>query len=106
MSPREHLLVAVVLLGAAAGRGDGSEDAAVAALTKLGGAVRRDAQASGTPIVAVDLSATQVTDEDLKHLKHFAKLKILLLQATAVDAGLRHLQDLSKLQELDLTATQ
>ncbi len=106
MRPRGHLRIAVVLLGAAVGRGDGSEDGAVAALTKLGGTVRRDAKAPGMPNLAVDLSATQVTDEDLKHLKHLANLQRLFLQATAVtDAGLRHLQDLSKLQELDLTAT-
>ena len=97
MSPRAQALLAVVLLGAAAGRGHGSEDAAVAALTKLGGTVRRDVKAPGMPILAVDLSASRVTDEDLKHLKHVASLQWLFLQATAVtDVGLKHLQDLSK----------
>jgi hypothetical protein len=54
MSPHGHMLIAVVLLGAAVGRGDGSEDGAVAALTKLGGTVRRDAKAPGMPNLAVD----------------------------------------------------
>jgi hypothetical protein len=55
-------------------------------LTKLGGTIQRDARAFDMPIVDVRLFGTQATDDDLKQLKHFAKLQRLFLQATAVES--------------------
>ena len=102
-------LLALTLLGAgeAAGRENEPENAAVTALTKLGAKIQRNSEAPGKPVVAVDLSLTQVTDADLKQLKSLANLQSLNLIGTQIsDAGLEHLKGLANLQSLLLQASQ
>src|SRR5262249_53540609 len=101
-------LMALALLGASetAGRGDDPEEASARALTQLGAKVTRDAHAPGKPVVAVDLSATHVSDGGLAHLRGLANLQTLDLTGTRVtDAGLEHLQGLANLRRLFLQAT-
>jgi hypothetical protein len=58
-------------------------------------------------VVWVDLSASQVTDAGLEHLKGLTNLGVLDLVATQVsDAGLEHLKGLTSLWGLDLSSTQ
>jgi len=81
-----------------------SQDAAVAAIRKLGGNVRFDEKSPGKPLVSVDLSDTKVSDAGLVHLKGLTKLQSLSLISTKVtDAGLVHLKGLTKLQSLNLS---
>src|SRR5262245_65130401 len=102
---RRSVWAVTVLLTAAVGiRAD--EEAAVKAVEKLGGKVRRDDKAPGKPVVAVDLRSTLTTDADLKVLKECKHLQVLDLGVTQVtDAGLKELKELRQLQELDLTFT-
>ena len=68
------LLVWSVLLS---GCGDPKEEAAVAAIKKLGGKVRIEGFPFGDPSVTVDLSGQPVTDGDMVHLKGLTGLKTL-----------------------------
>jgi hypothetical protein len=89
-----------------------STDAAVEAITKMGGTVTFDEEKSGKPL-GVDLSEPHVlfvlnlpqqgvTDARLEHLKGLTSLQSLNLSATGVtDAGLVHLKGLTSLQELN-----
>ena len=96
------VMAAVLLAGPA--RAD--EEAAVKAVEKRGGKVRRDDKAPGKPVVAVDLRSTLTTDADLKVLKECKHLQVLDLGVTQVtDAGLKELKELRQLQELDLSGT-
>src|SRR5260370_18484960 len=84
-------LMTLALLGAGGTVGRGAEppDVAVDALTKLGGKVTRDAAAPGKPVLAVDLSLSQVTDEGLGHFQALTNLQTLSLIGTRVtDAGM------------------
>jgi hypothetical protein len=59
----------------------------------------KDAQS----IVCLDLGATALTDEGMKHLEGFTNLRELTLDHTAVsDVGLEHLKSLGQLQYLSL----
>ena len=81
-----------------------SQDAAVAAIRKLGGNVTFDEKSPGKPLVSVDLMDSKVTDAGLVHLKGLTKLQSLSLISTKVtDAGLVHLKGLTKLQSLNLS---
>lgn len=80
-----------------------SEQAAAAALTKLGGRVTSDADGH---VAAVDLAQTPITDEDLKLLAACPHLVELNLRATLVsDAGLETVGRLLQLEFLGLTGT-
>ncbi len=58
------------------------------------------------PLVAVELSGTRVTDDDLKHLRGLSGPGRLWLGGTRItDAGLEHLAGLSRLYTLDLERT-
>src|SRR5262249_483428 len=97
---------AVTVLRTAAGGIRADEEAAVKAVEKRGGKVRRDDKAPGKPVVAVDLRSTLTTDADLKVLKECKHLQVLDLGVTSVtDAGLKELKELRQLQELDLSGT-
>jgi hypothetical protein len=109
MGKRAGWLAALVVRGKgrAAARGAGTQDAAVAAIRKLGGRVERDAEAPGKPVVAVDLYRTPVSDVGLAHLKGLANLETLFLYRTRItDGGLAHLKGLAKLQTLSLSGTE
>ena len=92
------LFVAFCSVSAAPGEG---QDAAIAAIQKLGGKVEyNDSRKS------VSLRDLKITDADLKHLKELPDLTDLELRGTAVtDSGLAHLKDLNKLVILNLYDT-
>jgi hypothetical protein len=70
-----------------------NEEAAIKAIEKLGGKVKRDDKAPGKPVISVSLSGTQVADAGLKELKEFRGLDSLDLKDTNVtDAGVADLQ--------------
>jgi internalin A len=80
-----------------------SQEAAVAAIKKLGGRVTFDEQDPGKPVVHVSLFGQDVTDASLEHLKEMTSLTSLDLVNTRVtEAGLEHLKGLTNLQELCL----
>jgi hypothetical protein len=64
-------LMSLALLGAgeAARTGAGSDDAPVAALSRLGARVERDPTAPDKPAIAVDLSSTGSTDAPGRSLR-------------------------------------
>jgi hypothetical protein len=79
---------------------------AVALVKKLGGRVEIDEKVKDTPIVALHLSDTKVTDADLEALNSLAQLHRLYLQNTTItDAGLEHLRALTELYTLSLNHT-
>ena len=86
-----------------AGPARADEEAAVKAVEKRGGKVRRDDKAPDKPVVAVDLRSTLTTDADLKVLKECKHLQVLDLGVTQVtDAGLKELKELRQLRRLAL----
>lgn len=86
-------------------RADDNENAA-ALIIKLGGTAKRDNMKPGSPIVAVNLEASKVTDAALKEVGRLKRLEILKLSSIAVsDAGLKALAPLAGLKELDLCNT-
>jgi hypothetical protein len=79
---------------------------AIQAIKQLGGKVARDEKAARKPIVAVDLSMSEVADPDLGLLKDLGGVRSLDLSTTKVtDAGVEELQDLPHLQTLALSFT-
>jgi hypothetical protein len=83
-----------------------SQDAAVAAIKKLGGKVTFDEENPGKPVVDVDLSHSSTKATDLVHLKGLTSLQTLDLNGTKVtDAGLEHLKGLTNLHSLHLGKT-
>ena len=84
-------LMSLALLGAgeAARAGPGSDNAPVAALSKLGARVECNPTAPDKPVIAVDRSSTRVTDAGLERLEGLGGLETLYLVSTNVtDAGL------------------
>ena len=76
-------------------------------LGELGARVQRNQEVPGKPVVAVDLSFMQVTDDGLKDIASLTQLQSLDLSETQVTgAGLKDLAHLTQLHELDLTDTQ
>src|SRR5258708_15853422 len=83
--------------------GQGTEDEFQAEIKKLGGAVHRDKERPGKPVVAVDLRGPQVTDTALAMIASQKDLETLVLVGAKVtDKGLKHLAKLDKLKSLDL----
>jgi Leucine-rich repeat (LRR) protein len=92
----------------AVGRAD--EAAAVAAIEKLGGFVRRDEQQSDKPVTLVSIRETTLTDAGLKELvrdlQHLQQLQALDFGYTKVtDVGLKELNGFKQLKRLELTHT-
>ena len=82
------------------------QQAAIAAIEKLGGEVIVDEKCPNAPAVEVYLSGPKITDADLKLLNGMTELRSLYLGNTKVtDAGLIHLKGLTKLQALNLSST-
>src|SRR5262245_58282880 len=97
-----------VLLGllalAAPSRAD--EAAAAKLLEELGGRVTLEDGLPAKPIVSVDLSAAEVSDEALKTLKQLKNLRALDLGTRqATDASLKELTTLRNLQSLSLSGS-
>jgi hypothetical protein len=107
-----------------------SEGHAARELRKLGAEITRDETRAGKPVVAVNLTSTEinpedldlllalphlervdlsrvaVTDEGLARISGLSGLRVLNLSGTKVtDAGLAHLQGLTDLEELRLART-
>jgi hypothetical protein len=97
------------------------QQAAVAAIQKLGGRVEYDRSLpsrsawlrvllgddSYRNATGLDLSQTQVTDADLEYVRELPQLRWLAVSETmATDAGLAHLSGLTRLQNLNLGETQ
>ncbi len=78
------------------------QDAAVAAIRKLGGTVTFDEKNPAKPLVAVDLSLLPGIDAGLAHLKGLTSLQDLYLPPNMTDAGLEHLKGLTSLETLGL----
>jgi internalin A len=99
------LTVFALLLLAAPARADEAEDAAVKAVEKLGGKVRRGRDDVGA-VTAVNLSNAKVTAADLKALVAFKSLNTLNLSRTDVgDSALKELAPLTGLTDLNLNFT-
>jgi hypothetical protein len=77
----------------------------VQVVSQLGGKCKVD----NTPeqaVIEVNLSRSQVTDEDLAVLQEFSKLRVLDLSGTAItDAGLNRLTGMFQLQKVNLSKT-
>jgi hypothetical protein len=85
---------------------DDAQDKAAAEIQKLGGKVDRDSKEAGKPVISVNLSLTQVSDDAMGQLVNFPKLKRLALNNTPItDAGLEKLKDLKELQKIYLVDT-
>ena len=84
------------------------EEAAVAAIRKLGGAVSFDNEFPISSLTEVEFSSPLATDSWLVHLKGLTKLQKLTLNGTnkVTDAGLVHLKGLTSLESLNLESTQ
>jgi hypothetical protein len=107
MSARWLMSLALLGAGEAARAGAGSDDAPVAAMSKLGARVERDPTAPDQPVIAVDLSSTRVAGAGLERLEGLGGLETLYLVSTNVtDAGLVHLKGLAYLTELSLSETE
>jgi predicted Zn finger-like uncharacterized protein len=78
------------------------EDEVLAVVSRYAGIVRRDEDAPGKPIIAVNLDSPFVNGADLAVLKHCKQLRVLYLGAATTDADLKILKDLPQLQELRL----
>ena len=88
-------------------KADEKEDRAVAVVKKLLGEIQRDETRPDKPVMAVDLSRTNVTDAVLKELTPLTRLTILNLSETSVsDAGLKDIISLKGLTTIDLTHTE
>ncbi len=95
------------------------QEAAVAAIERLGGRVFYDAEPPGSGLVRallgdeffrnvrqVDLEIYAVDDADLEHLHGLTRLTRLEIDGTQItDAGLVHLKALTRLEFLDLNNT-
>jgi hypothetical protein len=88
-----------------------SRKQAIATIKKLGGTVVFDQKSPNRPVIKVDFSRTQLTDNGLEHLKGLTNLNQLWLGNTDITGpGLVHLKGLTKLEMLilddtDLTST-
>src|SRR5205807_667167 len=103
---RTMLVGAVMLLACLSGAARADEASAVKAVEKLGGKVTRDDKLRDKPVIAVNLTGTQVTDAGLKELKDLKQLTTLdLTDAVVTDAGLEELKHLKQLTTLNLNAT-
>ena len=75
-----------------------TQEQAIAAIEEWGGKVTIDEKSPDKPVISVDLSRTEVTDDELKLLKGLTKLQTLILNDTNVtDKGLEHLEGLTNL---------
>lgn len=76
------------------------QEAAIAAIEKLGGSVKRDVNAAGEPAIEADLIGKfNVAEADLEHLKKLPHLRKLSVWCHT-DAGLEYIKGLVELQEL------
>ena len=99
------ILLAMVVVGCGSNEsvGDPRGDP-VAALEKLEARIERNERGE---VIGVELSGTQVSDEEMAHLKPLANLQVLHLFNTQIgDTGLIHLQGMTNLRELGLGRTQ
>lgn len=79
------------------GESDNGREAAIEALEKLGGRVRK-------AVISVYLEGAGVRDGSLAHLKEFPDLRVLRLFRTGVtDAGLAHVESSTNLSTFDFT---
>ena len=94
--------MAIVATGWQARADNARERAALDRLAALGQSWSGTPRA-GRPVVAIDLSWTAVSDEELAHLRVFRDLERLNLSVNRItDAGLAHLEGLDRLVRLDL----
>ena len=94
----------IVLLGTTTARAD--DEAAIAALQKIGGKIERDDKAPEKPVKTVNLGVTQADDGALGSVKGFSKLEKLTLNNTKItDAGLDAIKPLASLKKLYLVDT-
>ena len=89
---KKSLAILLLLLVIGCGESDPSTQSrreAVAALEKLGGEIETD---TNKVIHSVNLNGTQISDDDLVHLRNFTNLLHVSLEQTQItDAGLVHL---------------
>lgn len=83
-----------------------NEQDPIAAIERLGGAIRRDGNQRDHPVEEVVLVGPDIVDSNLGLLRTVPKLRILDLTNTAItDTGLQRLETLSRLERLNLTFT-
>lgn len=110
---RQFLLVCAVLTaqftpgGGEAQEPDQTSANRVEELVKnLGGKIARDDSRATTPVIEIDLSGTDVKDEQLRWLSDLTELRTLRLHRTGIsDAGLQHIKSLSRLTTLTIGDT-
>jgi hypothetical protein len=91
------------LRGTSAGPG-ARQARALAAIRRLGGKFQTEAGRRGPVVVAIDLSGTRATDDDLLLLSDLKSLRALNLFNTNITGpGLAHLKGLDALEEIDLS---
>ena len=112
MKPRKIWMLLMGLLVPAAtltygAEPDGAQEAAIAAIEKLGGRVKVSKNLDPGNVYAVYLDNNRVTDAALVHLTGLSSLLILELERSQVtDAGLVHLKGLVNLRALRLNDTE
>src|SRR5262245_22578310 len=102
---RSLILLAVAVATPVAAFADDAEDQAEKFLvSKFGAGVTRDDKVPGRPVVIVSFAQSRtLTDDGMKHLAAFKKLRELILNGCPVtDAGLQPLTALTELRELSL----
>jgi Leucine-rich repeat (LRR) protein len=84
------------------------EQKAIATIKNLGGSVTASFNATepGKPVIRIDLRDKQISDADLKSLRHCQNLRELVIAGTPVTAaGLKELRELKNLDKLDISGT-
>ena len=108
MTSRIALILSAVLLPVAAATPvsadpDDGQEAAIAAIRRLGGSIQVDEQGPTKAVIAVDLEDTDAKDSDIELLKTLSRLRSLNLKRTDVtNAGLEHVKELTGLEILNL----
>ena len=97
-------IAAVALFGTSVAFAE--DEAAIAALQKIGGKIERDDKAPEKPVKTVNLGVTQADDAALGSVKGFSKLEKLTLNNTKItDGGLDSIKTLVSLKKLYLVDT-
>ena len=100
------MLLAASALIALAGCTRTPEERALATIARLGGEVEFADSDNSQSLAAIDLSRTEVTDEDLAALAGLRVQSLNLSRTTVTAAGIGHVATLPELEKLTLNLTE